>query len=168
MDGCPRRGDPSFPGWIITLWLKFAFNCTALPVSFLVVLTSPLQAPLHTAWILVALDLRPPWSPRPNPFAPSSHLLDSGSQWAGGCCLSGALGTAAGAKVLSSGSFVSGTKVTVVEFHSPLHVATEHQCLPWQSVDLWMGPQRRGRRMCTYHIGVLLSLFSPGGGHAEA
>lgn len=32
MDGCPWRGDPSFPGWIITLWMKFAFNCTVLRV----------------------------------------------------------------------------------------------------------------------------------------
>ena len=140
-------------------------------------------APLHTASILVALDLRPSRSPPPNPLAPSSYLLGIGSRQVGGCCPGGALGTMAGAQVLSSGSFASGTKVTVVEFHS---VACEFRfsefrfsvaCCNRESVsavaegrlvDGTMATDEEYDAVYVYPVGVLLFLSSLFQGHAES
>lgn len=101
-----------------------------------------------------------------------------GSRQVGGCCPGGALGTMAGAQVLSSGSFPSGTKVTVVEFRS---VACEFRfsaaCCNRESVsavaegrlvDGTMAMDEEYDAVCVYPIGVLLSLSSLFQGHAES
>lgn len=89
MDGCPRREDPSFPGRIITLWLKFAFNCTAL-ASFLVALTSLPRSRLH-ATCVAALRPHPHLVPPPTPSILSAYLPGIWSWPAGGYCVCGPL-----------------------------------------------------------------------------
>ena len=74
MDGCPRRGDPSFPGWIITLWLKFAFNCTALRVIPCCVDKSPPGSFAHSLCGHCP-QTTVPLSPPPIPSILSAYLL---------------------------------------------------------------------------------------------
>lgn len=136
MDVCPRRGDPSFPGWIITLWLKFAFNYTALRVIPCCGDKSPVGSLAHS------LDsycpgTTSPLVPTTHPVLPSTHLLDirsRGGELVG--AVRGAPGNTVGANVLSSGSVLSGVRgFTVVGFHS-VRVATEDRRLPWERARL--------------------------------
>ena len=106
MDGCPRRGDPSFPGWIITLWLKFAFNCTALSVIPCCVDKSPAGSPAHS------LHCRCPQTksivPAIHPFCsiltPAAYPVLVG-WWR---CVRRPLGITAGPKALPTGSLRDG------------------------------------------------------------
>lgn len=83
MDGCPRREDPSFPGWIIILWLKFAFSCTALSVIPCCVDKSPAGSPtavlsLPSNHVLVLVPTAHPFLSIP------AHLVHIQSWPAGG------------------------------------------------------------------------------------
>ena len=105
MDGCPRRGDPSFPGWIITLWLKFAFNCTGLSVIPCCVDKSPPGSFAHSLCCHCP-QTTVPLVPTTHPFLsiciPAAYPALAG-WWR---CVCNPLRISVGPKALPTGSFL--------------------------------------------------------------